>query len=59
VPGSVGTWGWSGSASTSFWIDRSKRFFGILLLQHLPNGAANDLPRIARPVQALVNQDIR
>ena len=57
--GRPGQWGWSGAASTSFWIDRERRAFGILLLQHLPNGAANDLPRIARPVQERVNQDLR
>ena len=57
--GVPGQWGWSGAASTSFWIDRERRAFGILLLQHLPNGAANDLPRIARPVQQRVNQDLR
>lgn len=57
--GVMGQWGWSGAASTSFWIDRERRMFGIVLLQHLPNGAANDLPRIARAVQQRVNQDLR
>lgn len=57
--GVPGQWGWSGAASTSFWIDRERRAFGILLLQHLPNGAAGDLPRIARPVQQAVAQGLR
>jgi len=57
--GRNGQWGWSGAASTSFWIDRELDAFGIVLLQHLPNGAANDLPRIARPVQARVLQALQ
>jgi CubicO group peptidase (beta-lactamase class C family) len=53
TPGSVGTWGWSGAASTNFTIDPKERMIAILMLQHLPNGAADDLPRIGRRVQAL------
>ena len=56
LPGSVGQFGWSGAASTNYFIDPKEQVFAILLLQHLPNGAANDLPRIGRRVQTLVYQ---
>ena len=54
--GSVGQFGWSGAASTYFSIDPKERVISILLLQHLPNGAANDLPRISTPFYNLVHQ---
>ena len=54
--GSVGQFGWSGAASTYFSIDPKERMISILLLQHLPNGAGNDLPRIATPFYNLVYQ---
>lgn len=56
VPGSNGTFGWTGAASTAYSIDPQERVLAIVLLQHLPNGAANDLPRIGRRFQALVPQ---
>jgi CubicO group peptidase (beta-lactamase class C family) len=56
TPGSVGAFGWSGAASTNYIIDPKEGMSAILLLQHLPNGAADDLPRIGRRVQALVYQ---
>lgn len=54
--GSVGQFGWSGAASTYFSIDPKERMISILLLQHLPNEAANDLPRISTPFYNLVYQ---
>ena len=54
--GSVGQFGWSGAASTYFSIDPKERMISILLLQHLPNGKANDLPRISTPFYNLVYQ---
>jgi len=54
--GSVGQFGWSGAASTYFSIDPHERTISILLLQHLPNDAANDLPRLATPFYNLVYQ---
>ncbi|MGH8060417.1 MAG: serine hydrolase domain-containing protein [Pseudoxanthomonas sp.] len=54
--GSVGQFGWSGAASTYFSIDPQERMISILLLQHLPNDAANDLPRISTPFYNLVYQ---
>ena len=54
--GSVGQFGWSGAASTYFSIDSTERMVSILLLQHLPNGAPNDLPRISTPFYNLVYQ---
>lgn len=56
VPGSVGTFGWAGAASTSFSIDPVEGVVALLLLQHLPTGAPGDLPRIGRPFGALVQQ---
>lgn len=56
VPGSVGTFGWAGAASTSFSIDPVEGVVAILLLQHLPTGTPDDLPRIGRPFGALVQQ---
>lgn len=56
--GSVGQFGWSGSASTYFSIDPKERLVSILLMQHLPNGAANDLPRISTPFYNLVYQSL-
>lgn len=47
--GSLGAFGWSGAASTYFTIDRQQKLIAILLLQHLPTGADNDLPRLATP----------
>ena len=54
--GSVGQFGWSGAASTYFSIDPKERTISILLLQHLPNEAANDLPRISTQFYNLVYQ---
>ena len=54
--GPAGQFGWSGAASTYFSIDPKQRMISILLLQHLPNGAANDLPRISTQFYNLVHQ---
>lgn len=54
--GSVGQYGWSGAASTYFSIDPRERLVSILLLQHLPNDADNDLPRISTRYHNLVYQ---
>jgi len=54
--GSVGQYGWSGAASTYFSIDPHERLVSILLLQHLPNDEANDLPRISTRYYNLVYQ---
>ena len=54
--GPAGQFGWSGAASTYFSIDPRDRTISILLMQHLPNGAANDLPRISTPFYNLVQQ---
>ncbi|MCX6081062.1 MAG: serine hydrolase [Chloroflexi bacterium] len=35
-PGSVGKFGWSGSASTSWWIDPVEEMQGVLMLQYEP-----------------------
>ncbi len=36
VLGSVGNFGWSGAASTNFWIDPKEELLGILMLQFMP-----------------------
>lgn len=35
--GSVGTYGWSGAATTDFWIDPHEQIIGILMLQFMPH----------------------
>jgi len=56
-PGSVGQFGWSGAASTSYTIDPRERLVAIVMLQHLPRSDIdNDLPRISRPFYNLVYQ---
>lgn len=54
--GPAGQFGWSGAASTYFSIDPEQRMISILLLQHLPNDAANDLPRISTQFYNLAHQ---
>ncbi|HYM87100.1 MAG TPA: serine hydrolase domain-containing protein [Pseudoxanthomonas sp.] len=54
--GLAGQFGWSGAASTYFSIDPRERTISVLLLQHLPNDADNDLPRISTPFYNLVQQ---
>ncbi len=54
--GSVGQYGWSGAASTYFTIDPKERLVAIVLLQHLPNDADHDLPRISTRFYNLVYQ---
>lgn len=57
--GPAGQYGWSGAASTYFSIDPKGRMISILLLQHLPNDAANDLPRLATRYYNLVQQALQ
>jgi CubicO group peptidase (beta-lactamase class C family) len=38
MPGSVGEYGWSGAASTCFWVDPQEEFIGILMTQYQPSG---------------------
>jgi CubicO group peptidase (beta-lactamase class C family) len=37
-PGSVGTYGWSGAASTDFWVDPQEQLIGIQMAQYQPGG---------------------
>ncbi|MGV8960193.1 MAG: serine hydrolase domain-containing protein [Stenotrophomonas sp.] len=55
---SVGTFGWSGAASTYYTIDPAKKLVAILLLQHLPGGK-DDLPRISTAFYNLVDEAIQ
>ena len=48
-PGSVGAFGWSGSASTYVLIDRDKQLIAILMAQYLPSDDAPQLPRLSTP----------
>lgn len=54
--GPAGQFGWSGAASTYFSIDPQSHLVSILLLQHLPNDAPNDLPRISTQFYNLVQE---
>jgi CubicO group peptidase (beta-lactamase class C family) len=37
--GFVGNYGWSGAASTYFWVDPTEDLIGILMVQLMPSGA--------------------
>ena len=37
LPGSLGTYGWGGAASTTFWVDPQEELIGLLLLQLMPS----------------------
>jgi CubicO group peptidase (beta-lactamase class C family) len=54
--GSVGQFGWSGSAATWFTLDPHEQMFAILMMQHLPRGLPSDPPRLGRPFNNLVYQ---
>ncbi|MCI4567787.1 serine hydrolase domain-containing protein [Lysobacter sp. CFH 32150] len=56
--GSLGQFGWSGSASTTFTIDPEEKLVAILMLQHLPRQDMRDLPRISRNFYTLVYQGL-
>lgn len=56
--GSKGQFGWTGAASTYFTIDPAEDLVAVLLLQHLPNGDDNDLPRIGTRYYNLVYQTL-
>lgn len=54
--GSQGQFGWSGSASTYYTIDRQEGVIAMLLMQHLPREDTRDLPRISTKFYDLVYQ---
>jgi CubicO group peptidase (beta-lactamase class C family) len=56
--GSPGQFGWSGSASTYFTIDRKERLVAILMAQHLPRDGDNELPRLSVRFFNLVYQSL-
>ncbi|MCB0130788.1 MAG: beta-lactamase family protein [Caldilineaceae bacterium] len=37
IPGSAGSWGWSGAAATYFWIDPHEDLLGIFMTQFMPS----------------------
>jgi CubicO group peptidase (beta-lactamase class C family) len=55
-PGSVGQFGWLGSASTYFTIDREEQLVAILMMQHMPQSRPRDPPRIGGVFYTLVYQ---
>ncbi|NRF65818.1 beta-lactamase family protein [Aquincola sp. S2] len=57
--GSIGQFGWTGSATTWFTLDREERLVAILLMQHLPSDHRADLPRPYAAFQNLVYQALR
>ena len=54
--GAPGQVGWTGAASTYFVVDPATQTIGLLLLQHLPNGRSDDLPRVANAFYNHVQQ---
>jgi CubicO group peptidase (beta-lactamase class C family) len=56
--GSIGQFGWFGAAGTYFIIDRKERLVALLMLQHLPQGLANDPPKLSAPFYNLVHQSL-
>lgn len=54
---SVGSFGWSGAASTYYSIDPARKRVAVLMLQHIP-GAADDLPRISTRFYNLLDEAI-
>lgn len=56
---SIGAYGWSGAAGTTFTIDPEEEMIAILLVQHLPrDDATPDLPRLSVPFYNLVYQSL-
>jgi len=37
LPGSLGKFGWSGAANTTFWVDPQEELIGLLMLQYMPS----------------------
>jgi CubicO group peptidase (beta-lactamase class C family) len=56
--GSPGQFGWSGSASTYFTIDRREGLVAILMAQHLPRDGTDELPRLSVRFFNLVYQSL-
>lgn len=54
--GSEGAFGWPGAATTCFTVDPRERLVALLLMQHLPRGAAADPPRPTTAFHNLVYQ---
>jgi CubicO group peptidase (beta-lactamase class C family) len=56
--GSVGQFGWSGSASTYYTIDPREKLVALLMMQHLPQGLPNDPPKLNVKFFNLVYQSL-
>ena len=54
--GAAGQIGWTGAASTAFVIDPATETVALLMLQHLPGGHAQELPRVAKAFYNHVQQ---
>jgi len=56
ILGSVGTYGWSGAASTDFWVDPQEDLVGVFMTQLMPSGTYPLHPEVRVAVyQALVD----
>jgi CubicO group peptidase (beta-lactamase class C family) len=56
ILGSVGTYGWSGAASTDFWVDPQEDLVGVFMTQLIPSGTYPLHPEVRVAVyQALVD----
>jgi len=56
--GAAGQFGWSGAASTYYLIDPDKDLVAMLLLQHLPQEGAHELPKLSMRFFNLVHESL-
>ncbi len=54
--GSIGSFGWSGAASTYYTIDPQRHLIALLLMQHLPSEDMKNLPKISARFYDLVHE---
>lgn len=54
--GSIGSFGWSGAASTYYTIDPQRHLIALLLMQHLPSEGMKNLPKISARFYDLVHE---
>lgn len=48
----AGEYGWSGAASTQAWIDPSRRFAGVMMIQAMPYGAVDLIGEVRPAIDA-------
>jgi CubicO group peptidase (beta-lactamase class C family) len=55
LPGSIGSFAWTGAANTYFWVDPREDLFGVFLVQRLPPSLRLVAPFPVLTYQALVD----